>query len=129
VPGQFSFSDPLWLSDSTFAYINRTGADVAVWSRGFHHSAHDGLVLAEPRHLLDLPAEASPSALKFLPGEFKDATAPTGVFAFSAHVWKGHEIEDTQRLEEEYANRGDDAMVWDETYLRCVLFRVPFDFC
>lgn len=120
VPGQFSFSDPIWLSDSTFAYVNRTGADVAVWSRGFRHTARDGLALSEPRHLLDFPAGSSPSALKFLSGEKTNSKTPTGVLAFSAHVWKGHDIEDTQRLEEEYANRGDDAMMWDELYIRYV---------
>ena len=127
VPGRFSFSDPIWLSEYTFAYINRTNADVAVWSRDLHHTGHHGLALAEPRHLLDFPTGSSPSSLKFLSDKKSASKASSGVLAFSAHVWLGHDIEDTQRLEEEYANRGDDAMIWDELFIRYVRIFLGFD--
>ncbi|KAJ9104021.1 hypothetical protein QFC19_004155 [Naganishia cerealis] len=116
IPDRFSFSDPIWLSDKHIAYINRTGADVGLWYQDV--SAKAGSQHSKiPRHLLNFPASSAPSSLKFLSSSGKNSSA-SGVLAFSAHVWKGYSIEETERLEKEYESRGDDAMVWDETYIR-----------
>jgi hypothetical protein len=118
IPDTFSYSDPVWLSDNLIAYVNRTGADVGLWYRSVNGNVHgDSGSAATPRHLLDFPPASSPSALKYLPTASKGSSAG-GVLAFSAHVWKGHDIEETGRLEKEYENRGDGAMMWDETYIR-----------
>ncbi|KAJ9126721.1 hypothetical protein QFC24_001752 [Naganishia onofrii] len=118
IPDTFSYSDPVWLSDNLIAYVNRTGADVGLWYRSINGDVHgDSGSAATPRHLLDFPPASSPSALKYLPTTDKGSSAG-GVLAFSAHVWKGHDIEETGRLEKEYENRGDGAMMWDETYIR-----------
>lgn len=111
VPGKFSFSDPVWLSETAYAYLNRTGAEESVWYRSVHDEE-------EPKHLLTFPMGTSPSALKFLAAQ--NTSSSSGVLSFSAHVWKGSRIEDTARLEKEYENRGDGAMVWDETFIRYV---------
>ncbi|KAJ9124302.1 hypothetical protein QFC22_001102 [Naganishia vaughanmartiniae] len=118
IPDAFSFSDPIWLSDNHIAYINRTGADVELWYKGINVKSHDQSgSYGNPCHLLDFPAGSSPSALKYLAAAGKDSSHG-GVLAFSAHVWKGHSIEETARLEKEYESRGDGAMMWDETYIR-----------
>jgi hypothetical protein len=106
IPGKFSFSDPIWLSDTSYAYLNRTGAEASLYTRKLHKD--------EPAHLLTFPAGTSPSGLKFVASH----NSTEGVLAFSAHVWKGFPIEETARLEEEYEGRGDGAMVWDETFIR-----------
>lgn len=126
-----SISEPLWLSNITVGYLNTTGGSSQLWyidlnaTAAFVGSAKGGHKHERsptPQHLHTFPTE--PSSLKFsaLPETVNRKTSEpahtTGVLGFSAHVWKGASIEDTEKINKAWAERDVEGLVWDETYIR-----------
>ncbi len=113
-----SLSEPLWMGADSIGYVNTTHSHSAVWS--MHLPLPAAVAKAPrkgttvPRKVLELPTAAS--SLKFLPAPGKDASG--GVLAFSAHVWRGASIEQTEARERAYAEREDGGWVFDDLYIR-----------
>lgn len=140
-----SLSEPLWADDGSVLYLNATAGSSELWhvqirdqirefddAQAFdliHPEADfdgdDSLKLVsfkkhrssdqQPSFVLKFPTE--PSALKYLatPGKKSDQD---GYLAFSAHLWAGESIESTEKLNKAYAERPDEALVFDELYIR-----------
>jgi hypothetical protein len=126
-----SISEPLWLNNITVGYLNTTGGSSQLWYIDLNTTANSVTIakgghrhdqLPTPQYLHTFPTE--PSSLKFsvLPEAVNKKTSDSvhlsGVLGFSAHVWKGASIEDTEKLNKAWDERDDEGLVWDETYIR-----------
>jgi len=126
-----SISEPLWLNNITIGYLNTTGGSSQLWYIDLNTTtkfvasakgAHKHDQLPTPQYLHTFPTE--PSSLKFsvLPeavnNKTPDSAHLTGVLGFSAHVWKGVSIEDTEKINRAWEERYEEGLVWDETYIR-----------
>lgn len=140
-----SLSEPLWADDGSVLYLNATAGSSELWHLSIKDQiksfndvqafeiVEPGVVAdgdetfnfvtykkhgsneQQPSFVLQFPTE--PSALKYLatPGK---KTHHDGFLAFSAHLWAGESIESTEELNKAYAERPDEALLYDELYIR-----------
>lgn len=92
-----------WISDNQFGHVNGTSIRTSFLNGTIDKQAH----------------------LNFTPSDVR-YHADTRTLYFTAQVWEGSTLEDVKRDDEAYENRGFDAEVFDELFIRCVSFlQVP----
>jgi hypothetical protein len=88
------------MSNEQFIYLNQT-------------HLYSSYLNGSTSHLLTFPFEASD--LQYHPGS-------KSIF-FSAQIWEGSTLQDVQKGDKAYAERGYDAEVFDELYIRYVSYQ------
>ncbi len=108
-----SASDFIWLSQSTFAYLNSSSLYSASIRSGKHAAVSTNV-------LVEFPRGTNPTNLQY--------EAETGLLAWSGMVWQDGDFGHVAKLDEEYEHRGDTGQVYDELYVRYARDGIP-NFC
>jgi hypothetical protein len=114
-----SFSEPIWTSNQTIVYLNTTkGENPQLWGLDTSHLSSTNQAHLNPEYIFTFPT--TPSSLKYIapPNHVGGSDGTEGVLSFSAHVWKGRGIEEVKKLDEEWEEKGDSGMMWDELFIR-----------